>query len=146
MDEKRTVPFGSRGQYSREQQTKEEARRYFLRIVREACPEVLVDLRDTVFPPYQAWAKQARRKYHPQLAGVPHPVFRSYLLLQREAPELAAAIAGWGKRFHLVGELPTEPEWHGEQWREYELAESFGRGKRLWKLCTHGIGWGMARN
>ena len=37
----RTVPFGSRGQYSREEQTKEAARRYFLKMVREVCPEVL---------------------------------------------------------------------------------------------------------
>jgi len=120
----RTVPFGSRGQYSREEQTKEAARRYFLKMVREVCPEVLVDLRDTVFPLYQAWAKQARRQYHPRLAGIAHPVFRSYRLLQQESPELAAAIAGWGKRFHLEGELAKPPEWHGEQWYEDARAES----------------------
>ncbi len=110
MGKERTVPFGSRGQYSREERTKEEARRYFLRMVQEACPEVLVDLRDTVFPLYQSWAKQARRKYHPRLVGIAHPVFR--------------AIAGWGKRFHLMGELPRQPDWHGEQWHEYARAES----------------------
>ena len=124
MGKEGTVVFGSRGQYSREEQTKEEARRYFVRMVREGCPEVLVDLRNTVFPLYQAWVKQARRKYHPRLASIAHPVFRSYMLLQQEAPELAAAIADWGKRFHLEGKLPKQPEWHGEQWQGYARAES----------------------
>jgi hypothetical protein len=105
--------------YSCEEQMKEEAQRYFLKMVREVCPEVLVDLRDTVFPRYQAWIKKAQRKYHSQLASIAHPVFRSYALLQQDTPELAAVVADWGNRFHLEGELATEPEWHGAQWHEY---------------------------
>jgi hypothetical protein len=132
------VRFGSQGQFSSEFQTKEQARRYFLEVVRVVCPHVLVDLRDTIFPGYQAWAKRATRKYQPVVPGAVHPVFRSYVLLQGQAPELAAAIAGWGERFHLVGDLPKLPEWYGQQWYEYARVESLW----VWQNALEALyGW-----
>jgi hypothetical protein len=105
------VRFGSR-LYASYAQVREAAQGYFFKVLREVCPEVLYSLRGDLFPLYRELAGR-----HPGTrgAGVP-PELQSFLELERQEPALAKRVLNWCAKFHLVGQVEVEPEWHGPDW------------------------------
>jgi hypothetical protein len=104
------VRFGS-GLYASSAQVREEAQGYFFKVLREVCPEALYSLRGDLFPLYLELAGR-----HPGTrgAGVP-PQLQSFLELERQEPALAKRVVSWCAKFHLVGQVEVEPEWHGPE-------------------------------
>jgi hypothetical protein len=86
-------------------------------VVREVWPELLSTLRRELLPVYAKWAETFSD-------GVSAPAPRSFLELERDAPEMAAEVLNWCLKSNLVGEVDGEPEWHGSDWERVAIADS----------------------
>jgi hypothetical protein len=94
-----SIRFGSGLSTSAE--VREQAQHYFFAVIRETCPELLCKLRDDLLPLYAELA--------PVAPG-------SFWEMEYQQPALAQAVVSWCGRFHLVGVVEAEPEWHGADW------------------------------
>jgi hypothetical protein len=98
---------------------REEPRAYFFSVLREVWPELLVEIKRELFPAYLKWAENFSASRPPGFAAAP----RSFLEMERVAPEMAAAVLAWCSKHHLAGRdrRRTRVAWY-----------------RLGECCSHG--------
>ena len=125
-NEPKKICLGYGGEYCGVKQARDIARNHFLQVVAEFCPEVVRDLKTRVLPIYSQWAEQAKieEKYRSPLEGTIHPIFRTFLLIEKHAPIVAEALRQWSERYHLTGAIEPAPEWYGDDWPAVARAES----------------------
>ena len=104
-NEPKKIWLGYGGEYCGVKQARDIARNHFLQAVAEFCPEVVRDLKTRVLPIYSQWAEQAKteEQYRSPLEGTIHPIFRTFLLIEKNAPIVAEALRQWSERYHLTG-------------------------------------------
>jgi hypothetical protein len=104
-------------------QVREEAQAYFFEALRRVCPELLYSLRDEFLRIYEerVATQKSGRRY----------VLASYSELQRQEPEIAAAVLSWCARYHLVGSVEPEPDRHGPDWHHVAHLRSLWPAVRI---------------
>src|SRR5436190_6788008 len=136
------VKIGPCGEFASADDIAWSAQQLFFQAMQCVYPEPLRVLRDDIYPEYAEWVKTVsasglesasiRTAGESRVPGSASPVLNSFLAIENTAPKLRGAILHWANRFHLIGEMEVEPEFHGEQWQE------IARVKKLWR-CSETV-------